>query len=211
MWGICNTIFSSYLCLIKNLCMKTTKLLFCFSLFTFSFSLCEGQGWDSVGSGLSGVEEWTTSVKCMTVYNGNLFAGGTFTMAGGNPVNYIAKWNGTTWSAVGSGITGSPFPGVLSMAVYNGNLYVGGFFDTAGGNPVSSIAKWDGTAWSAVDSGITLGANTGLVTSLLVNNGNLCVGGSFNMAGGKTASNIAVWNGTTWSALGTGTNLISFH
>jgi hypothetical protein len=34
----------------------------------------------------------------------------------------------------------------------------------------------------------------------------LVVGGSFNVAGDSFVSNIAAWDGTTWSALGTGLN-----
>ena len=33
-----------------------------------------------------------------------LYAGGDFTTAGGVPANYIAKWNGSAWSALGSGM-----------------------------------------------------------------------------------------------------------
>ena len=36
--------------------------------------------------------------------SGNLYAGGNFTTAGGVTANYIAKWNGTSWSALGSGM-----------------------------------------------------------------------------------------------------------
>lgn len=35
--------------------------------------------------------------------------------------------------------------------------------------------------------------------------GNVYAGGQFTMAGGKSANNIAVWNGATWSPLGSGT------
>lgn len=35
---------------------------------------------------------------------------------------------------------------------------------------------------------------------------NLYVGGSFTVAGGSTANNIAMWNGASWSTLGTGMN-----
>ena len=36
----------------------------------------------------------------------NLYAGGYFTTAGGVPANYIAKWDGSAWSALGSGMNG---------------------------------------------------------------------------------------------------------
>ena len=35
---------------------------------------------------------------------GNLYVGGDFTVAGDVPANNIAKWNGSSWSALGSGM-----------------------------------------------------------------------------------------------------------
>ena len=42
---------------------------------------------------------------------GNLYAGGGFLNAGGVWVGHIAKWNGSTWSALGSFMSGVPYPG----------------------------------------------------------------------------------------------------
>jgi hypothetical protein len=49
------------------------------------------------------------NVNALTIYNGELIAGGEFTLGGGIPVNYIARWNGTSWSALGSGMDYSVF------------------------------------------------------------------------------------------------------
>jgi hypothetical protein len=68
-----------------------------------------------------------------------LYAGGWFTNAAGNPANHIAKWNGTTWSAIGTGMN-SP---VQALAIYNGQLYAGGSFTQASNAPISYIAKAD--------------------------------------------------------------------
>ena len=81
----------------------------------------------------------------------NLYAGGYFTTAGGVTANYIAKWNGSAWSALGSGMGGDP---VYALAVSGTNLYAGGDFTTAGGVSANYIAKWDGSAWSALGSGM---------------------------------------------------------
>lgn len=34
--------------------------------------------------------------------SGDLYAGGTFTVAGGNPANYIANWDGTASTSTGT-------------------------------------------------------------------------------------------------------------
>ncbi|MGA1701651.1 MAG: hypothetical protein ACO4BY_11045 [Candidatus Nanopelagicales bacterium] len=60
---------------------------------------------------------------------GNLYAGGSFTTAGGAPANRVAKWNGTSWSALGTGMNNN----VTALATDSaGNLYAGALFTTAG-------------------------------------------------------------------------------
>ena len=39
----------------------------------------------------------------LAVSEDTLYAGGQFTTAGGVSANYIAQWNGSSWSALGSG------------------------------------------------------------------------------------------------------------
>src|SRR4051794_20494929 len=61
---------------------------------------------------------------------GNLYVAGSFTLAGNVVVNHIAKWDGSSWSALGSGITSvSGSASINALAVSGGNLYVGGSFN----------------------------------------------------------------------------------
>lgn len=147
------------------------------------------QTWLPVGTGTNNL------VRTLTVYNGDLYAGGNFTTAGGIAANYIAKWDETTWSVAGTGMNNQ----VLDIIVYNGNLYAGGNFTTAGGTTVNGIAKWDGATWSALGTGMN-----NSVRALAVYNGDLYAGGSFTTAGGVAVNYIAKWDGTTWSAVGAG-------
>ncbi len=39
----------------------------------------------------------------------DVYAGGYFTTAGGSAATNIAKWNGSTWSALGSGMGGASY------------------------------------------------------------------------------------------------------
>ena len=68
----------------------------------------------------------------------DLYAGGQFTTAGGIAANYIAKWNGSNWTAVGSGTDGA----VHSLAVSGSDVYAGGIFRSAGGSAANLIAKY---------------------------------------------------------------------
>jgi hypothetical protein len=141
----------------------------------------------------------------------NLYAGGAeFTIAGGNPANNIAKWDGNSWSALGSGIepvVSVPTTSVDAFAWDGSNLYVGGHFATAGGNPANNIAKWDGSSWSALGSGVennVSASSYSVIRTLLWNDSNLYAGGEFTIAGGNPANNIAKWDGSSWSALDSG-------
>ena len=63
-------------------------------------------------------------------------------VAGGLPANRIAKWDGTTWSALGSGMDGS----VAAFAAFGDGggpaLYAGGSFQSVPDSGDSFLAKW---------------------------------------------------------------------
>jgi hypothetical protein len=129
--------------------------------------------------------------------SGNLYAGGQFTTAGGVAANRIAKWNGSSWSALGTGMDGTVYALALDPA---GNLIAGGAFPKAGGLTTNYIAKWNGSNWSALGSGM----NSGVLALAVDGSGNVYAGGNFTSAGGVGANRVAKWNGITWSALGGG-------
>ena len=170
-----------------------------------------GSSWSTLGSGLKIDIAHSTElyIAGMQEFNGELYVVGQFDTAGGTPVHNVAKWNGLSWSDVGGGPLGKSYT-AKALAFYNGSLYVGGSFDTAGIIPAKGIAKWDGSSWSAVDSGLSDISHSPVVYCLCVYNNTLCVGGSFAKAGAIPANNIAAWNDTAWSALGSGvaTNLL---
>ncbi len=130
---------------------------------------------------------------------GTLYAGGDFTTADGTTVNHIANWNGTTWTAVGSGFDDS----VNTLCVYGGKLYAGGFFTTSGGTACGGLAVWSGSSWEPVGGDISITGDIPFVRHLLVYNGKLLVIGYFDNAGGSTVNGLALWDGSSWGVLGT--------
>lgn len=164
-------------------------------------ALWDGTSWSPLGSGMTSTSG-SASVGTLAFDGaGNLYAAGTFTHAGGTAANNIAVWNGTSWNAVGSGTNASI--GTIAFDG-NGDLYVGGSFSTAGGISASHIAKWNGSSWSALGSGTAGGWINTVYALAAAPNGDIFVGGYFTSAGGVTANNIAKWNGSAWSALGSG-------
>ena len=53
--------------------------------------------WTAVGVGAN------DEVNALAVLGGNVYAGGDFASASGTPANSVAKWNGSSWSELGSG------------------------------------------------------------------------------------------------------------
>jgi len=157
--------------------------------------------WSSMG-GVPGADSVVFAVAADGA--GNVYIGGAFTVAGDTIVNNIAKWDGNSWSALGSGINGN----VGALVVSGNNVYAGGLFTTAGGSPATNIAKWNGSTWSALGSGLSASADYpfygGAVSALVVLGTNVYAGGAFTTAGGIPATNIAKWNGSSWSPLGSG-------
>ena len=77
-------------------------------------------------------------LQSLLVPDGNLYAGGGFSTAGGVSTSCIAKWNGTTWSPLGSGLSNQ----CRTIALNNCDLYAGGDFTTAGGVSANYIASY---------------------------------------------------------------------
>jgi trimeric autotransporter adhesin len=188
----------------------------------------DGSSWSPLGTGsANGVSgNGAPSVSALMVFDGGsgggpaLYAGGTFMTAGGVPANRIAKWNGSSWSplmtGLANGVSGNAAPSVSALMVFDDGsgdgaaLYAGGGFGTAGGVPANRIAKWNGTSWSSLFTGSPNGVNNWVSALAVFDDGSgsgpaLYAGGQFTTAGGVTANRIAKWNGTAWSSLGTGT------
>ena len=148
--------------------------------------------WVPLGTGVN------NTVNAIVVTNGAVYAGGTFTTAGGSTANRIAKWNGTSWSTFGTGLTGSSASSTVNAIAVNGtNVYVAGTFTNASGLYVPGVAKWNGIAWSGLGSGLTnsVAPNTpGTGAALALTGNDLYVGGSFTSAGDKPSMFIGRWN-----------------
>jgi hypothetical protein len=141
--------------------------------------------------------------------SGNLYAGGAFSEfagacmipTGGTDCKYIAKWNGSSWSALETGMNNT----VYTIAVDgNGNVYAGGTFTSAGScsSGCNYIAKWNGSTWSALGNGM----NDEVDTLAIDSSGNLYAGGEFTSAGSCSSgcNYIAKWEGSNWSNVGGG-------
>ncbi len=163
------------------------------------------------GNNWQNLVNFNSSIRCLCLYHNKLYVGGDFTQVNGMPASFIACYDGTSWSALGSGIWCTQFPGhVTAMCVWNDKLIVGGSFDQAGGQSVHSVAAWNDTTWSDVGGGgvidtlaPTLVAQLNAICSY---NGSLIIAGyiSHNSSQTVTANRIIGYNGNNWFTLGSG-------
>ena len=119
--------------------------------------------------------------------NGDVLAGGDFTTAGGAQALRVARHDGVSWQPMGGGL---PWAVHALAELSDGSIVGGGMF--------GGIWRWNGTAWSMLGS---LQPFTWDICALP--NGGCAIAGSFPAPGGNHA---AIWDGTTWSAVGGGLN-----
>lgn len=153
--------------------------------------------WSTMGTGMD-----NTVYALAQGTDGSIYAAGSFSSAGGAAnTSLIARWNGSAWTAVSTGI-GSININCLAVGP-DGAIYVGGWFTNVGNANGDYIVKWNGSAWSSLGTGMNA-----YVSAIAVGmDGSVYAGGSFTSAGGVANTNyIAKWNGSAWSAMGTGAN-----
>lgn len=184
-----------------------------------------GTHWSALGSNGAGDGVIATNqyVNVLAASGSMLYVGGTFTDLNNNGVilnaaDRIARWDGTSWSALGSNGAGDGSIGngwVGALAVNGSTLYVGGGFTDVndGGSTLNTadyIATWDGTHWSAVgDNGAGDGALNDSVSAIATDGATVYAGGAFTDVNDQgtpltNADYFAMWNGSHWSAVGSG-------
>jgi hypothetical protein len=144
-------------------------------------------------------------VNAIAIDGGNVYVGGLFTNAAGDATaDYLARWDGGAWNALGSNAAGTN--GALSDQVFallssGSSLYVGGNFENVAGIPAADfVARWGGGAWHSIGSSAAL---TERVYALAKVGQDLYVGGHFiNAASIPEADRVVRWDGSNWRALG---------
>jgi len=173
-------------------------------------------GWSNLADGLS------FAAFALAVSGNALYVGGAFFSVCGSIINcsigerdvsHVARWDGSTWSTIGDGLSDI----VDALAVSGDDLYAAGVFtevcgnDTcdSGNSPARHIARWNGSGWSGLGNGFDDD-----VVALAVDGGDVYAGGNFTQicgdeacsTGNTPANHVAKWNGTSWSPLGNGVN-----
>ncbi len=151
------------------------------TLDTRAIARYDGTNWSGFGRGFRSTSFSSLSpprVSSLAVYQGSLYAGGNFNIADDTLINGVARWDGSAWRSLGSGISSLSSTATLdvrAMVEFEGRLIIAGEFQVAGPFVVSGIAAWDGTSWARLGTpGLV---STSEVLSLVVHNGMLFAGG----------------------------------
>jgi len=167
-----------------------------------------GTDWSAVSSGSSQISNG--SVDAIAYAGGKIYAGGTFTDAGGVPeADHLAVWDGTAWAPPCVDTTaGSAFGGnVNALEVIGGTLWVGGSFQNGAHIPSADyLLACDLATGSATSPFVADGDGSGAIYALAADSGGvLYAAGTFvNLAGLPAADYVAGFAGGNWSALGAG-------
>ena len=116
------------------------------------------QTWAPVGGGFRMGDGTPTAVAVSP--SGELYVAGSMGQLGGTPgggpqvfVGGIARWDGTQWNPLGTGIQ-SGFAVQDMTFLPNGDLIVAGGFTSAGGVAgTNAVARWNGSSWSSIAGG----------------------------------------------------------
>jgi len=174
----------------------TSPGIFKWNGITFEAMDC-GFDWDCVGELSNGGS--ATPVLTLAMWDGALYAGGGFTAAANTELNHVARWNGESWEALGSGLDAN----VTRLRSYADGLYAVGSFTHAGGVEANGLARWDGTEWHSVFNLPLFGSSeVNLLNDMAWYNGQVYICGNFGDSNG--INDIAYYDGTTWSSVANG-------
>lgn len=126
-----------------------------------------------------------------------LFAG-DFRKRDGQVFNGVARWDGSKYHPLGSGLEGSRWASASDAVVdKQGSIYVCGGFTTAGGVAANHIAKWQDGSWHALGDGVPNTADFMCTTPA----GGLAVlsNTSPDPETLKMISTLSMWDGRSWT------------
>ena len=159
----------------------------------------DGHRWSALPAALGGVN-LRVSALAVSPDHMNVYAGGMFDSAGGQPAMNIARWDvqQQKWFPLGAGV-GASANNVMAIAVDGASVYAGGNWRNVMGRPV--VSKWDGSKWTPVGSGVGNDSTRGDIIMGITVHAQQLYAGIWGEAGRE---NIVVWNGNSWSQLAGG-------
>jgi hypothetical protein len=175
------------------------RLVYAGSVLVQSVARWDGAAWTALGAGLQPNDTMqqlgeSGGVRTLLATATGIVAVGVFDASGGVPLQGVAHWDGSSWTAVGSLPTSSTMAPHDAVLTPNGDLHVAivaYFFGSSG------VWRWDGSAWtsSAPLSTAASGAPRRLAA---LPTGEVVAACS----GGFSGPAVELWDGVAWRILG---------
>ncbi len=121
----------------------------------------DGISWKSLGTGFK-KEFQIARVETMEFYKGELYIGGMFTSIDGKNIANLAKWNGSSWNAVGKNTT-QPNSRITKLLKFKDWLIIFGQFLKIDNIPANQIALWDNFRFGSLNAGLDILPRDGIV------------------------------------------------
>lgn len=173
-----------------------------------SIASWDGVHWNALQNTTFDFEFFYHGIDAVTAFDDGggevLVVAGEFTAVGGVPASRIARFDGTSWSTYGPGLSGR----VRALAVFDdgagARLYAGGDFGSSGGIVTPLVARWNGATWESLPGGVAGGNvqafaeyDDGVVRALYL-------GGRFTSVAGVATLGMARWSSAGFEAVGSG-------
>jgi len=183
---------------IKWKVMKNHVRSFFLLVFFFLTVGVHAQAWSELG-GLNDLSANNVIFAVCSDHSGNIYAAGFFNNGSGC---YVAKYNGTYWSDLGSLNANDIINSLCSDD--SGNVYAAGYFTNSSGKYY--VAKYNGRSWSELGGTNALNADSDIASICTDKYGNVYAAGNFSNASGRKY--VAKYDGTAWTELGGPNSLV---
>lgn len=166
-------------------------------IFLFGFQASTNAQWTAVCSSGNGF------VDNLEVFDNGLYATGFFNNLCGVITPYLARYDGTSFQPVGTGLVREGH----QLRSIGSDLFFVGYEP---GTDSNWVYRWDGTTFQPFGEGVYLTnaspgfSQTANLYALLDFNGSLVACGEFDRVGARAISGIMQWNGSGWDSLGSG-------
>jgi hypothetical protein len=173
---------------IYDLKVHNNTLYACGKFTKFGNTVCnyvakfDGLSWQPVGDFTKFEKRASgpTQIGPIEIYKGDIYVGGAFDGPDGIPQN-IAKYDGTEWVQVSTGIKQGGIAWVECLETFNDKLYIGGYFVRSTEVPGNGFITWDGNSFAPALSFDLSGS--GFVKTLKKHKNRLYVMGKFQEIG----------------------------
>jgi hypothetical protein len=178
------------------------RKIFTLAAVVFIYCSAQAQAWIELGTGGNALRANNSIWALLADHSGNIYAAGGFTDSATyiSGHSYVARWNGSVWSTLGTDTTALNANNAIYSIVQDisDNIYAAGNFTDVNGNQY--VAKWNGTNWSELGG---LNATQPIFALATDVSAYVYAASSFTDSVFPQGHNyVAQWNGSRWTELG---------